>query len=247
MTAVLLLALPVGGLVGAVGVGGVLLVPALIWLAGLDAHLAVGTATWCFLFTGLVGTLTYARRQAMPWRFAGLLTVGAAPAAAAGALVNGHVPAAAVQLILAVVTAGSGVYNLCARFPATGGRHTLPAAIAVAVGAVVGFGSALTGTGGPVLLVPVLLALGVAPLTTVAASQLIQLPLVGFASLAYAGNHLVDYRLGTVLGVLAGAGVLVGAATARRLRNRHLHRLVSATLVAVGAFLFATLLQKALS
>jgi uncharacterized membrane protein YfcA len=247
MTAVLLLALAVGGLVGAVGVGGVLLVPALIWLAGLDAHLAVGTATWSFLFTGLVGTLAYARRRAMPWRFAGLLTLGAAPAAAAGALVNGQVPAVAVQLILATVTAGSGVYHLCVRLPTTAGRHTLPAAVAIAVGAVVGFGSALTGTGGPVLLLPALLALGIAPLTTVAAGQLIQLPLVGFASLAYAGNHLVDYRLGTVLGVLAGAGVMLGAATAQRLPSRHLRRLVSATLVAVGAFLFATLVQKALS
>mgnify|MGYP002652321004 CR=1 FL=1 len=41
----------------------------------------------------------------------------------------------------------------------------------VAVGAFVGFGSALTGTGGPVLLVPVLLTLGVAPLRAVAVSQ----------------------------------------------------------------------------
>lgn len=239
MLAVLLAALPVGVSIGVVGIGGVVLPPALTWLGGLDVHAAAGTSSWCFLFTGLVGTLGYARQQAMPWRFGGWLTLGAAPAAAVGALVNGLLPATVLWLVLAAVTAGSGAYNLLSRSRAPRERPELPVAGSIAVGVVVGFGSALTGTGGPVLLVPLLLALGVPALTTVAAGQLIQLPLVGFATLGYAAQHSVHFGLGSLLGVVAGLGVLLGTRLARRLRQQHLHRVVSAALVGFGAFLFA--------
>lgn len=236
MIAVLILAVPVGVFIGAIGIGGVLLPPALTGFGVLDIHAAAGTSSWAFLFTGVVGTLAYARHQAMPWRFGGFLTLGAAPAAATGALVNGLLPATALWIFLGVVTAGSGAFNLWAR-PRE--RRELPAPVAVAVGAAVGFGSALTGTGGPVLLVPVLLALGVPALTTIAAGQLIQIPLVGFATLGYAAHGNVHFGLGSVLGVLAGAGALLGARLARKLRGRRLHRVASAALVVVGAFLFA--------
>jgi uncharacterized membrane protein YfcA len=238
-----LLALPTGVLIGAVGIGGVLLPPALIWLGGFDPHVAAGTSSLAFLFTGVTGTTAYARRGAMPWRFAGLLTVGAAPAAAAGALVNDVVPALALQVILALVCAGSGAYNLW--FRGGGARacgKTRPGrAATVLIGIAVGFGSALTGTGGPVLLVPVLLALGVDALTTVAAGQLISVPLVAFASLGYASNHAVNVHWGVELGVLAAVGVVAGAALARRAAPSLLHRTASYTLLVVGVFLLGTL------
>ncbi|RSD09487.1 sulfite exporter TauE/SafE family protein [Amycolatopsis eburnea] len=236
--AVLLLAIPVGICIGVVGIGGVLLPPALTWLTGLDIHAAAGTSSWSFLFTGLAGTAAYARHQAMPWRFGGWLTLGAAPAAAVGALVNGAVPATALWLVLATLTAGSGAFNLWGRPRESAGRRELSPVAAVAVGVFIGFGSALTGTGGPVLLVPVLLALGVPALTTVAAGQLVQLPLVGFATLGYAAHGSVHFGLGSLLGVLAAAGVLAGARLARRLPGRHLHRVASAALVGFGAVLF---------
>jgi uncharacterized membrane protein YfcA len=232
---VLALAVPTGVLIGAIGIGGVLLPPALIWLGGLDPHEAAGTSTFAFLFTGLVGTIAYARRGAMPWRFAGFLTAGAAPFAALGALVNGIAPALLLHVALALVTLGSGVFNLISH-PASV-RLDLPPFAAISIGAVVGFGSALTGTGGPVLLVPALLALGVEPLTTVAAGQLISLPLVAFGSVGFASSHLVHYRLAIPLGVLAACGVVAGAALAHRLPRHRLRRVASIALLAVGGFL----------
>ncbi|ONI91892.1 hypothetical protein ALI144C_00500 [Actinosynnema sp. ALI-1.44] len=237
MIGVLLLAIPVGLLIGTVGVGGVLLPPALVHLQGLDIHAAAGTSSWCFLFTGVVGTLVYARRHAMPWSLVGRLSLGAAPAATLGALTNGLVPASVVWLLLGAITLGAGAYRLYSRHR-SGGDHTqLPTGTAVATGAVVGFGSALTGTGGPVVLVPVLLVLGIAPLTAVAASQVIQLPLVGFAVLGYSTTGSVHYGLGTVLGVLAAVGVFVGGLITSRLESRKLHSIAAVTLVAVGILL----------
>ena len=230
-----------GLLIGSVGIGGVLLPPALIWLVGLDPHTAAGTASWCFLFTSLVGIAAYARKRALPWRLALLLTAGAAPAAAGGALTNGIAPEWVLHLALAALTLGTGVYNLLPR-RARADRESLPAAGAVLVGAGVGFGSALTGTGGAVLLVPVLLSLGVAPRTAVAASQLIGLPLVAFACAAFGAGHQIRYGPGTLLGLVSGAAVVAGAALAGRLPQHRLRQAASATLVGVGVLLFATLL-----
>ena len=56
------IALAVGFFIGTVGVGGVLLIPALIWLAGVPVHQATATALLSFLFTGLLGTGLYQRR-----------------------------------------------------------------------------------------------------------------------------------------------------------------------------------------
>jgi uncharacterized protein len=240
MYAVLLIAIPAGLLIGSVGIGGVLLPPALIWLAGFDPHTAAGTASWCFLFTSLVGTTAYARKRALPWRLAVLLTAGAAPAAAAGALTNGIAAAWVLHLALAMLTLGSGVYNLLPRRRAAD-RESLPALGAVLVGAAVGFGSALTGTGGAVLLVPALLSLAITPRTAVAASQLIGLPLVAFACAAFGADHQIRYGVGTLLGVISGLAVVAGAALAGRLPQHRLRQAASATLVAVGLLLFVTL------
>ena len=231
-----LLALPAGALIGAIGVGGVLLPPALVYLGGLDVHTAAGTSSWCFLFTGVVGTLAYARTRHLPWPLVGRLTLGIAPAALLGALVNGVVSATVVWVVLGAITLGAGVHRLSTR---SGGERTgLGRAAALTVGAVVGFGSAMTGTGGPVLLVPVLLVLDLAPLTAIAASQVIQLPLVGFAVLGYAATGTVDYGVGTQLGVLAAAGVAGGAVAVSRLRPHVLNRVAAVLLIAVGVSLF---------
>lgn len=232
-----LLALPAGALIGAIGVGGVLLPPALVYVGGLDIHTAAGTSSWCFLFTGVVGTLTYARAGTVPWGLVGRLTVGIAPAALLGALVNGVASATVVWLLLGAITLGAGVHRLSTR--SGGARTGLGWPSALAVGAGVGFGSAMTGTGGPVLLVPVLLVLDMAPLTAIAASQVIQLPLVGFAVLGYAATDSVDPGLGTQLGLLAAAGVVGGALTVSRLRPHLLNRVAAVLLIAVGAALFA--------
>ena len=105
------------------------------------------------------------------------------------------------------------------------------------IGSVVGFGSALTGTGGPVLLVPVLLTLGVTPLTAVAVSQAVQLPVVIAASATYLNAGLTDTGLGTVLGLAAATGTLIGAALAPRLHPDLLRRAVALACVTAGVLL----------
>lgn len=230
------LAVVVGVLIGMVGVGGVLLPPGLVALGELTANEATATSTWAFVFTGVVGTVAYAWRGVVPWGMLARLTVGVVPAAFLGALVNARLPASVVLLGLAALTLFVGVQQLRPR-SVRETRDWLGASTLVAVGAFVGFGSALTGTGGPVLLVPVLLTLGVAPLRAVAASQAVQLPVVVAGSFGYLQTGLVDIRLGTALGCLAAVGVVAGAVVATRIPAEGLRRIVALACIAAGVFL----------
>jgi uncharacterized membrane protein YfcA len=230
------LAIVVGVLIGMVGVGGVLLPPALVALGDLTANEATATSTWAFVFTGAVGTIAYAWRGVVPWGMFARLAVGVVPAAFLGALVNATLPASVVLLGLGALTLFVGVQQLGTR-TARETRRELGTATLVAVGAFVGFGSALTGTGGPVLLVPVLLTLGVAPLRAVAVSQAVQLPVVVAGSVGYLQTGLIDVRLGTLLGCFAGLGVVAGAVAATRINAEGLRRIVAIACLAAGVFL----------
>ena len=57
-------ALRTGWLIGAIGVGGVLLVPLLVLVGGMDVAAATPVASFSFLFTGLAGAVAYARGTA---------------------------------------------------------------------------------------------------------------------------------------------------------------------------------------
>lgn len=231
-----LLAVVVGVLIGMVGVGGVLLPPALVALGDLTANEATATSTWAFVFTGVVGTIAYASRGVVPWDMLARLAIGVVPAAFVGALVNASLPASVVLLGLAALTIFVGVHQLRLGAGITT-RTQLGTAALVGIGSFVGFGSALTGTGGPVLLVPILLALGVAPLRAVAVSQAVQLPVVLSGSVGYLQTGLVDVRLGTLLGGLAALGTLVGAVVATRIRAEGLRKIVAVACIAAGVFL----------
>lgn len=231
-----LLTVVVGVLIGMVGIGGVLLPRGIVALSDLTANEATATSTWAFLFTGLVGTLAYAWRGAVPWGMLGRLSLGVVPAAFLGALVNATLPAAVVLLGLAALTLFVGVQQLrprAAREP----RDDLGGGALIGIGALVGFGSALTGTGGPVLLVPILLMLGVTPLRAIAVSQAVRLPVVVAGSAGYLQTGLTDIGLGTALGCIASLGVVVGAVVATRVHAEGLRRIVAVACLAAGVLL----------
>lgn len=230
------LAVVVGVLIGMVGVGGVLLPPGLVALGDMTAHEATATSTWVFVFTGVVGTVAYAWRGLVPWEMLARLAIGVVPAAFLGAIVNAALPASVVLLGLAALTLFVGIQQLRPR-AVRETRDGLGTGVLVAVGAFVGFGSAITGTGGPVLLMPVLLTLGIAPLRAIAVSQAVQLPVVVAGSVGYLQTGLVDTRLSTALGSLAALGVVAGALVATRIPAGRLRRIVGVVCIGAGLFL----------
>ena len=104
----------------------------------------------------------------------------------------------------------------------------------VIIGFVCGFGSAITGTGGPLILVPILIYLGLPALIAVGLSQVVQVPIAAFASLGnwYTGN--LNAELALIIAAIMVLGVFVGATLIHRLPTEPLRKLIAWFLVLVG-------------
>src|SRR5690606_5107694 len=56
-----------GLLIGCIGVGGVILVPVLVYAFGIPIQTAIAAAMMGYILTGLIGTLVYARERSIRW------------------------------------------------------------------------------------------------------------------------------------------------------------------------------------
>ena len=225
-----LIGLLAGILIGTIGIGGVILVPLLSFVLGIDLHIAMSASSLSFLFPGIVATLTYANKRSIVWEKVLWLSVGIIPAALLGALVNTNLNTDVLVLIVAGLIAFSGINVFINRQNESGVIPDFRKPLLIIIGALVGFGSSLTGTGGPVLLVPILITLHYPALKSIGISQAIQLPIAVFAVIGFWLYGQIDLGLGLHLGIAQAAGVYIGAQIAHRLPIVQLRRLVAIAL-----------------
>lgn len=234
--------LMVGVLIGAVGIGGVLLVPALFLLADVGVHEAIPACMLSYLATGAVGVLVYARHGSIRWEMMIWLCLGAIPAAYLGSLSLLSIPADMIMVLIAVLMIFAGLDALLKsktkdQTPPEGPTESksLGALALIVIGAVTGFGSAITGTGGPLIVVPIIMYLGLPVLTAVGLSQAIQIPIATFASIGNweAGNLNFDLSFSIAVSLVIGS--LIGSIVVHRLPREYLRKFVAVLLVSAGS------------
>jgi len=237
-----LFGLAAGLLIGCVGIGGVILVPLLSYVGGVDIHTAIAGAMFAYLISGAMGTLVYARHGSIRWGLTLSMWLGAMPAAFAGALAASVLSTRLLELCIGLLTVISGLHALKKR--AGQGEEAEPSLskpVLTMIGSVTGFLSSLTGTGGPLVLIPILLWFRLPALTAIGLSQAIQLPI---AALATGGNFLAG-TLDLIMGCAIGAGISLGTwgggKLAHRLPKATLRTLVSILLVLVGGLILLRL------
>lgn len=236
----------VGILIGGIGIGGVLLVPMLTFVFGLSVHEAIGAAMFSYLFSGMVGAAIYARRRSIRWGMAFWLFAGATPAAFAGAALSSVIPPRGLEFIIALLVLFAGVNAIVTRDEVGLEERTLKKPALIAIGAVTGIGSALSGTGGPLILVPIMIWLKVPVLTAVGLSQAIQLPI---AALATTGNLLygsVNVIIGVILACALMVGAAIGARGAHAVSRTTLRLVVAWVLVGIGIFIIGRIMRPLL-
>ena len=237
------LALVSGTLIGSVGIGGIVLVPVLT-VAGIPVHLALASAMFSFIFSGTVGVAMYWRGGSIDWGSTVWLGSGAIPGALAGAVLASRLDGKLLLPLIAIVVIATGIRAMRHHKRAPEGHHTLRPWSLLLVGVGVGTVSAMIGTGGPLLLVPLLLWLRMPVRAAVGLGQAIQIPI---ALMATAGNLLTnqfDPRLGLVLGVGVAIGTALGARIAHAAPLVWLTRLVAVVLLAVGVLVLARTWQS---
>ena len=220
-----------GVAIGATGIGGILVVPVLTGLAGLSVLESVAASSCAFVFPGIVAFWRQRRSvESIPWAVYGATLVGAVT----GALLTQWLPAAVLRGAVAALALASGAHAL-ATLNASRPERSLPRTAGLAaLGLVVGVGSALSGTGGPVMMLPVLMLLGVPLRSAIVLAQGVQLPV----AIASSGVHAIAGRLDVVLAIGIGALLMVGVWLGYRLvevvLSVGLKRVVVVGLVATG-------------
>lgn len=234
-----LLVLLGGVAIGATSIGGVVVVPALSGLGGVATERAVAAASFGFAFAGVAAFLV--RQPPAPATactgdpaptFGWTAVLGAGGGAALGAATLAWLPARAVALVVALLAIGSGLHALLG---GGGARQRLPGPVALALlGLVVGALSAWSGTGGPVVLLPLLALLGWPAIQAVEAAQRVQLPVAAAATLVNLAAGRLDAWLGAAIGALLLAGWAFGRHLARRMSVQRLRQAVALALIATG-------------
>lgn len=241
-TSLIIIIFLVGALIGSIGIGGVLLVPALTYFGDIAVHAAIAAAMFSYLFSGLVGAYLYASRGSIEWVNGWWLCAGAMPGAFLGALLLSMLSGVLVKLIIAAFVLAAGTNALIKTPDIERDARKSGVVWLLLIGFVVGVCSSISGTGGPLVLVPLLVWLQWPVLMAVGLSQLIQLPV---SLLATAGNMrygYVDFKLGLGIAVVMIVGVVLGARLAHRLPSVFLRRLVGGVLSILGiAMLWQTL------
>lgn len=232
------LGLAIGALTGLLGAGGgILAVPALVYLIGIPVEIAVATS----LAMGAVGPLAALAprvREGVDWTTVAAVAVAGIPAAFAGTAVSRLLQDDVLMLSFAVLMVASGVQMLRGRPrpDSTIRRPRFWVARAVAVGLLVGFLTGLLGIGGGFITVPALVfALGM-PIRRAIGTSLAIAVINSLAGLiAHAGAVSADWAVAVAFVVPSMVAAFLTAHLARRVSSAVLQKAFAILVLGVAA------------
>jgi uncharacterized membrane protein YfcA len=239
----LALGLPIGFLIGLVGVGGVLLVPTLANLSGYGERDAIGISLASFVCLGVVGLVGRIREKKRASNMELLLYVTMIPGAAVGAFAIGFIPDIYLSVLVALAVISSGLWTVL-QTPHANQRHPAGFRRAAIYGSITGSASVLTGTSGPLVLMPLLLSQGVAVREALGLSKAAQFPVALTATITRGLGGGIDFGVAGTLSALLITGMLAGTRVANRVPAEHLRRTVGWALTLAGAGLCVAIAVK---
>jgi uncharacterized protein len=232
-----LLVVLAGLAIGATSIGGVIVVPALTTFMGLELPIALAVSSLAFLGTGL-WSLSHSNRSNKQASIGNSYMMWAALAGAfMGALASAYIPTLWVRIWVGGLALASGFYSLWRMqhstpsladrdWPARKGQGW--------IGIFVGAGSALSGTGGPVILLPLLNLTGRPVERSILAAQAIQIPIAIAASMAHLSAGRFNWTTSTIVAGLLIVGAVMGRQIARRVPLHFLQTATATLLIATG-------------
>jgi hypothetical protein len=237
------IALLAGTFIGTVGVGGILLIPAFIFFAGLNTHEASATALFTFLFTGILGTYLFQKKGSINLGATFPVCLGAIIFSYIGAESNIRIDEFLLRGIIGVLVVIAGLFALLAppkRNLESAQQFQLNVknfALLFFVGVISGFGSGLSGAGGPLFSVPLMLALKFNPLLTIGVSQVLQIISAGSGSVANSINDVIRFEWAIYILVFELIGIYIGVQIAHRVSLDKLRKIAAFLCIAVGLFM----------
>ncbi len=220
MLVLLCITILVGIICGASGVGGVLLIPALMLFGGLETHQAMGTTLFSFFFQGVVATRIYQHHGSMDWNVTIPVLAGSLVSEYARAAAGAYLSARFLDCALAALIIVSSLYALyptgksCPAERLSTRGNTL---LLLGIGLVTGFLCGMTGAGGGIVSVPLMLVAGYRVLASIGCSQALQSVVALSGSASNLANGFVDFTVVWWVIVFLIAGCVAGVRVAHRL------------------------------
>lgn len=227
----------------ALGPGGVLATVGLFALTPLTPATVAGTAIVTHVATGLLASFAYLRsgqlREPRTRRVSIILAAAAVVGAPLGVVVNSAVSGRVFGILLGAFVAVVGAL-VWYRERGSGNAHARPRH-ATPLLAAIGFGvaalSGMFGVGGPMLSVPLLVAIGEPVLSALGAAQVQSIVIAAVGTLGYLIQGAIDWPLAALVGVPELCGVLVGWKVARSTPTRGLRYALIVALFALAPYL----------
>jgi uncharacterized protein len=223
-----------GGLFG-VG-GGLIIVPGLVSVAGMDRRLAHGTSLAATLPIAAASLITYVSHGNVDWAVALLIALGAIVGAVVGTTLL-HIIPKNVLVIIFVVTVLATATRLAVSTDSTG-RAELTVAMAfllIVVGLLTGTLAGLLGIGGGVIMVPAMVVLlGMVPVVAKGTSVAVIVPTSIMGTIRNRKRANADMRVAAVVGIVGAASAVVGATISDRLSDHFSNIMFAALLVFVA-------------
>jgi len=224
-----------GMLIGIAGIGGVVLVPLLIYLAGADIHTSVAAAIFSFLISGTIGTVIYSRRGVIDWPVLRRLSLGAVPGTLSGTVILFYIDAELLRTFIAVMIVASALREMILHKQIDSSHSpTISDNKYAIIGFVTGLLSALSGTGGPLILIPILSFLAVPTLTVIGLAQVIQVPVALFATFGNTWNNLIDWEMAGTISIGVAFGSFFGGQISKGIPVKGIKRFVALLLFSSG-------------
>lgn len=207
----------IGVLLGMSGISGFLLPLIYVGFLGMPLHDSLALSFLSFAVSGIIGAYSYWKSKNMDLKLALFLNIGSLPGAFLGVQINVLISDFLAELLLYLFILLAGLSILFKK----NNENTITkqsillnhAFVVILLGFLTAAICALTGAGGPILLVPLLVSLGINIRVAVGVSLLnsvvIAIPSI-FGYFAHANMKTITSLIaasliGTIIGILAGA------------------------------------------
>lgn len=252
----------VGTLVGVSGIAGFLLPIVFTGYLGMDLSLSLALSFISFLTSGIIGSYRYHRQGQMDLRFGVLVGIGSIAGAVLGVKLNFMIPLTTAKLFLYIVVLASGLSILVKKdkpsqenaSTSAGVSGTKSSAVYTGLlaskpfvllfGFITGAICSLSGAGGPILVMPILVTLGMPVRIAVGVSLFDSIFIAIPACVGYLANCPKEglLLLCLISFVCQAVGVFFGAGQAGRINVKLLKKGVAVFSIAIAVYMIIGLI-----
>lgn len=228
----------VGLLVGVCGIAGFLLPIFYVSVMGLNTAEALALSFSAFIVSGALGSINYYKEKLLDIKTAMIISAGSFAASFLGVKANLLIPEHVMQKVLYIVVLLSGLSILLRKNKDRGESSTHNILILTAIGFVTGFICSISGAGGPILVLPILIMLGIEVHESVAIALFNSI----FIGIPAASGYMLHSDLELIKPILPaaiifhGIGVLIGSKSGSKINQDLLKKSVSVFSILIAVY-----------